>query len=290
MAAVVLVHGIFNYVRGAIPEEAAERRARDCRPKLASGLARIGLTQAPDLVMAYYADLLRDGLPLQAQEADDDPAFEDLTAKQMAEAAEWLATAGAPIPRDPQNIALAPLRQMLGWLVSERGGRLTRAVREGTVRRLERVMVTLLREAEAYTAWPDRREEVRNRVAKAICDEQPAVVVAHSLGSLVTYETLHKFKDLNVELLVTVGSPLRLSSLVRRLDPGLINRRGERPAGVQHWVNIAGVGDIIAIPPPFSEVFPVHQDLTTNTGLAFHGFGTYLANGLTAAAIFPYVS
>ncbi|MFJ9460806.1 hypothetical protein ACIRST_37775 [Kitasatospora sp. NPDC101447] len=289
MAPVVLVHGIFNHVRGATPEQAALRRLADCRPKLAESLGRLSV-DVPELVMAYYADLLRLDLPDQAQATGDDATFDDLAGDQREEAAEWLAAAGSPLPEDPQNVGLAPLRQMLGWLIGNRGGHLIGSVREQTMRRVERAIVTNLREVEAYTSWSDRRRLVRERIASVIRREQPTVVVAHSLGSFVAYETLHAFPELEVELLVTVGSPLRVPSLARRLEPGLRGGRGVRPTGVQRWVNFADVGDLVAIPPKLGEVFPVDFEDTCDNGLGFHGFGRYLANGLVAAAIAPYIS
>ncbi|GHE10414.1 hypothetical protein [Streptomyces alanosinicus] len=289
MAAVVLVHGIFNHIPGAAPSEAAARRVADCLPRLAESLGKLSI-EAPRTVMAYYADLLRAELPAQAQSAGGAEDFDSLDPAERAAAAEWLSAAGAVTPADPQNVALKPLRQMLGWLVDERGSRFTAAVREQTIRRLERVIVASLREVEAYTAWPQRRELVRERVAGVIAREAPSVVIAHSLGSCVTYETLHAQPALEVDLLVTVGSPLRVPSLLRRLDPALRVGRGVKPAGVGRWVNIADVGDLVAVPPKLGEVFPVDTDETCDTGLGFHGLGGYLGNVLLAAAIAPYVS
>ncbi|MFG2825383.1 hypothetical protein ACGFX4_38880 [Kitasatospora sp. NPDC048365] len=289
MAPVVVVHGIFNHVPGAAPEKAAEHHLERLRPRLGESLGRLSVA-APAVAMAYFADLLRPDLPEQAQSGGDDAGFEGLGPAERAAAAEWLVAAGAVVPDDPQNVALAPLRQMLGWLVRERGSHLTRALQEQTVRRLERTIVTNLREAEAYTTWPQRRELVRERVAEVIRREAPSVVIAHSLGSYVTYETLHANPDLEVELLVTVGSPLRVPALARRLDPALRSGRGALPAGVSRWVNIADVGDLIAVPPKLGEVFPVHADETCDNGIGFHGLGGYLANGLLAAAVTPYIS
>ncbi|MFD5972760.1 MULTISPECIES: hypothetical protein [Streptomyces] len=291
MASVVMVHGIFNYVRGMPPARAAAVKADDCRAKLAEGMTKAGLAaEVPELVMAYYADLLRSDVPEETQSSDADLSFGILTAPQQEMAAEWLVQAGAPAPGELQNTALAPLRQMLGWLVDDRIGRVGQRVREQTVRRLERVMVALLREVEAYTSWPERRALVRERVAETVQRERPYVVVAHSLGSVVAYETLHAHPELTVAQFVTLGSPLRLPSLVRRLEPGLRGGRGAKPAGVAHWTNFADVGDLVAIPPKLSEVFPVDQDETFDNGLGFHGLGGYLANGLTGLAIVPYLS
>ncbi|MGW4894859.1 hypothetical protein ACWEQL_21710 [Kitasatospora sp. NPDC004240] len=289
MTQVVLVHGIFNYVPNATPEQAAATKVAGCQPKLADSLARLSV-KVPKVEMAYYADLLRPELPEQAQSAWDDAVFEGLSPAKQAEVAEWLITAGATMPEDPQNVGLAPLRQMLGWVVDKRGGgRLSAALREQTIGLLERAIVVNSREVEAYTAWPDRRRKVRARVEKVIRREKPAVVIAHSLGSYVAYETLCA-SELEVELFVTVGSPLAIPSLARRLDPALRAGRGARPAGVQRWVNIADVGDVVAIPPKLGEMFPVDADETCDNGVGFHGFGGYLANGLVAACIAPYLS
>ncbi|WP_377273113.1 hypothetical protein [Peterkaempfera sp. SMS 1(5)a] len=290
MSSVVLVHGIFNHLPGVPPAEAAVRKAEQCRPKLAAGLAAAGLdVPVPEVAMAYYADLLRDEAP-ERQSAVGGDRLESLTDQELAEVYEWLVAAGGPELPDTQNVGLKPVRQMLGWLVEERSGRAAGRIHEQTVQRLERLLVGQLREVEAYTSWPGRRRAVRERVAEAIRAGRPSVLVAHSLGSVVAYETLHAFPGLEVELLVTLGSPLRVPTVVRRLDPGLRSGRGARPAGVARWVNVADVGDLVAVPPGLSKAFPVDQDETTDVGLGFHGLGGYLSNGLTAAALAPYIS
>lgn len=290
MTHIVIVHGVFNHVRGATVERAASQKVTEWRPRLAQGLGKLPVSlPMPDIAAAYYADLLRRQAPDQVQSNGVQADFDDLSDSERALAAEWLAAAGVAEPPDRQNVGLAPLRQMLGWLVDSRGG-FSGAVREQTFGRLERAIVANLREVEAYTTWPERRRLVRDRVADIIGRDQPTVVIAHSLGSYVTYETLHAYPNLQVELLVTLGSPLRVPSLVRRLDPGLRGGRGARPAGVGQWVNIADIGDLVAVPPGLKDVFPVDIDDSCDTGLGFHGLGGYLANGLTAAAIAPYLS
>ncbi|MGW6705348.1 hypothetical protein ACWGDE_10700 [Streptomyces sp. NPDC054956] len=290
MAPVVIVHGIFNYVRGAGPELAAERKAGQLRPRLAEGLEKLlPGTVVPEVAVAYYADLLRTRAPEEVQDDGRPAGFDDLTAPERVLVAQWLTEAGAAVPAESMNVGLAPLRQMLGWLVDTHGG-LAGVVREQMIGRIERALVANLREAEAYTTWPDRRRLVRERVAATIDRERPSVVIAHSLGSYVAYETLHAFPDLQVELLVTLGSPLRVPALARRLDPALRDGRGAMPPGVGRWVNLADAGDLVAVPSRLAEVFPVDADEICDTGLGFHGLGGYLANGLTAAAIAPYLS
>jgi hypothetical protein len=73
--------------------------------------------------------------------------------------------------------------------------------------------------------------------------------VAHSLGTVVTYETLHAYPQLQVDHLVTLGSPLALPHVVfDRLQP-TPDPRGARPENVAFWSNVADGGDVIAIPP-----------------------------------------
>ncbi|MFF1868569.1 hypothetical protein [Kitasatospora herbaricolor] len=291
MAPVVLVHGIFNHVRGVEPAQAAALKAEEFGPELAKGLAKAGFgTVVPQVAFAYYADLLRTRLPDQAQSAEPDDTFDSLPDALQDEALAWLAAAGAPVPAEAQNRALKPFVQLLGRLVDERRGRLGRTAREQTMGRVERAVVANLREVEAYTTWPERRALVRERIAGTIRRERPRVVIAHSLGSYVTYETLHANPDLKVELLVTAGSPLRVPSLARRLDPPLRAGRGAKPAGVGRWVNLADVGDPVAVPPKLGDVFDVDQDETCDLGWGVHGLGPYLAQGLIAAAAAPYLA
>ncbi|MFG2841074.1 hypothetical protein ACGFYE_39535 [Streptomyces zaomyceticus] len=126
---------------------------------------------------------------------------------------------------------------------------------------------------EAYTTWPERRRLVRERIADTLRNARPDVVIAHSLGTYTTYETLHANPDIKVGLLLTVGSPLRVPTLLRRLDPALQDGRGAKPTGVERWVNIADIGDVVAVATPLSAVFPVDQDETCDNGLGFHGLG-----------------
>jgi hypothetical protein len=99
MAPVVVVHGIFNYAKGATPAEAADRAAARWRDRLARGLSQVSAdVPVPELAVAYYADLLLRYLPEQAQSADQPADFEDLDEREARDMADWLAAAGVVIP------------------------------------------------------------------------------------------------------------------------------------------------------------------------------------------------
>ncbi|MGW1044379.1 hypothetical protein [Streptomyces sp. NPDC002547] len=291
MAAVVLVHGIWNQKKKMTADRAAALMSASVRPRLEQGLhaARVPHISVPELVMAYYADLLADDAEVQSGGAD---GLEGLSDAELGEVWEWLLAAGVPEPMETQAGWLAPVRQGLGWLVRQHGGdKLTSRLREGAMELLGRLVCAVIREVDAYTSRPQARAAVRARVAEAIRVHRPRVVAAHSLGSVVAYETLHAYPELEVELLVTLGSPLGLPALTRKLEPTLRRGQGTRPAGVGRWVNIADAGDLVAVPPKLGGLFPVDAHETTDIGLFDpHTLGGYLANGLAAAAIAPYLS
>ncbi|MEU0354342.1 hypothetical protein [Streptomyces cyaneofuscatus] len=291
MARVVLVHGIWNRQSKMTSQRAASLLAQSLELRLAAGFksARLSHVPAPQLTMAYYADLLANEAEVQS---DDERSLEELSQAELADIWGWLVAAGVPEPVEPQAAWLAPVRQGLGWLVRHHGGEglPSRVLREVT-ERLERVVVSLITDIDAYTARPAVRRAVRERVAAALREQQPQVVVAHSMGSLVAYETLHAFPELKVELFVTLGSPLGLPALARKLEPALRQRKGTRPAGVGTWINIADAGDLVAVPPELGGMFPVDLHATASIGfLNPHTLGGYLADGVTAAAIAPYLS
>ncbi|MFG3033713.1 hypothetical protein ACGFZJ_35075 [Streptomyces sp. NPDC048253] len=294
MTAVVLVHGIWNLISGLTPEEAAAAKSAEYRKILGQGLeaAHLPHVPVPDVAMAYYAHLLTN-TPLEEQAGESTDRLEDLSQEQLLRAWEWLLLAGAPEPTEAQAGWLAPVRLAVGWLAHEHPGvkGLTARARHGLMDVIERVIVAVIRDMDSYISRPERRRAARAVVAEIVRHHRPQVVVAHSLGSVVAWEALHAYPELEVELLVTVGSPLGLPGLARKLEPEPRDGQGRRPAGVSRWVNIADAGDLVALPPELGGMFPVDTHAVTDTGiLGFHGLKGYLANGLTAAAMAPYLT
>ncbi|MFF5840786.1 hypothetical protein ACIP4T_21360 [Streptomyces massasporeus] len=290
MGTVVLVHGIGNLVRGASPEQAAELKAVAAADRLRKGLSAAGLSHVspPELVMAYYAHQLADDYRPERQSAGAG-VLEDLTSAQQAEAWEWLEAGGVTRPREGQAGMLSPLRWAVNRLVEQRAGDAAPAARQRLAELLSRLVVATLQDTDAYTSRPARRKAVRATVAQAVREHGARVVVAHSLGSVVAYETLHAHQDLDIDLLLTLGSPLGLPAIMRKLDPEPVDGRGARPPGVRHWVNIADVGDLLAVPRELGGAFPVDLHDTTDIGFFDpHTLGGYLAAGLTAAALAPH--
>jgi len=142
------------------------------------------------------------------------------------------------------------------------------------------------RELHTYLSAAERRETTIAAVAEAVARHRPDVLVAHSLGSVVAYETLWAHQDHDVRLLVTLGSPLAIPAVLDRLRPG-----GEagRPPGVRRWVNVADPGDIVAVPAGGigDRVAGVDRDIPIAAGIwEFQTAGAYLRSPAVAEVIF----
>jgi hypothetical protein len=214
------VHGIGNhrYFRDA---------ARSAEAATAAIAADWSGWLGKDVEVAYYAHHLHRGTP----QGDDPATLEDGAQDLLVSWVEAL----QPVPAIAQGPRTARARQAADWLTR----------RFGPAARL--FALAFCREVHTYLAHPDgpRRAAARDEVAAAVEAHRPRVIVAHSLGTVVAYEALWSRPDLNVDLLLTLGSPLAMPGVVRdRLRPA----EQARPPGVRRWVNLADVGDLVAIP------------------------------------------
>lgn len=263
---VVGVHGVGNHRPCATSAQAVEQLSAIWRRALARRFP------APvDLTVAYYAGHLdpsgrqgaADGLPPEARELLEG----------------WLEQFGVP-PAVAQGNATRPIRQSLAWIAERRGL---------APRLVELFVTTFFREVARYLHADDARKGSRDAVAAAIRAHRPTVVLAHSLGSVVAYETLWHNRDLELDLLVTLGSPLALPHAVfPRLDPAPSGGLGRRPPNVRRWVNIADPGDLVAIPPggvPLRFAGVAADHTSAIHAFDFHLVANYLACAPLAAEL-----
>ncbi|KUO20765.1 hypothetical protein [Streptomyces dysideae] len=288
MTAFVAVHGVGHYRSALSPAEIVTARSAVWAKDLAAGLGTAA-EQVP-VTYAYYAHHLHLGRPV-AQGAED---FEQLErehphlAEDITHWAESLdESLGMRLPpaATAQGRLTVPLRQLVS-AISERlslDGRLTRAF-----------IATFFRDVARYLGGPDdaARVAAREEVAGVISSTGARVVLAHSLGSVVAYEALHAHPELEVDLFLTLGSPLALRhGVFDRLSPAPLADTGERPTGVRRWVNLSDHGDIVAVPRPFKRRFPgVDLDLTDSIApFDFHRVASYLRSSVVAATLAPYL-
>ena len=254
------MHGVGNYLPGQPAEKVAARRSADWAASVATGL---GIRpDALDFTVAYYAPLLHAGVPAtQAAALDPDRALDALDSSTDAVARSWIEALDLPEVTVQGRLAV-PLRHAV-TAAADRfslNGRLTKLF-----------VAVCFPEVARYLAADDApaRAQAREHVATAITDRRARIVIAHSLGTVVAYEALHARPDLEVDLLITLGSPLALPSAVfPRLQPRPGGGIGLRSANVRRWVNISDYGDPIAILRPFKTYFlHVGLDLTESVGL-----------------------
>jgi hypothetical protein len=281
MTAIVGVHGVGNYVPGQSAEAVAARRSADWAASVAAGLGTP--PGSLDLTVAYYAPFLHSGgSTAQAAAVDPDRALGTLDPETEALARCWIEALDLPDVTVQGRLAV-PLRHAVT----------AAADRFSLNARLTKLFVAVcFPEVARYLAADDApaRAQARDLVAATIADRRARVVIAHSLGTVVAYEALHAHPDLEVDLLVTLGSPLALPGAVfNRLLPRPGAGTGQCPPSVKRWVNISDDGDPIAILRPFKTYFPgVDLDLTESVGLFdFHRSARYLACASLAATLQP---
>lgn len=99
--------------------------------------------------------------------------------------------------------------------------------------------------AYLYKGWAAAmREPVISALRLA---PDPLIMIAHSLGSIVTYDVLcrDEFKGRDIRLLITAGSPLGIDNVKRRLND--CNGPANLPPAIAHWANFADPEDLVVL-------------------------------------------
>lgn len=100
------------------------------------------------------------------------------------------------------------------------------------------------RDVFMYLTTKSIKRQVNERVQKSF-DPEPCVVVAHSLGSIVSYLVLKNNPQLHIKKFITVGSPLGLTSVRKYLELPL-----GMPESVKNgWFNAYDERDVVALNP-----------------------------------------
>lgn len=290
MARVVLVHGVGQQFEG--PELLSVRLGAALRDgvKLSSGLT----LRPEEVACAFYGNAFVE----PGTRAGDLPAWDEHHVDEGFEAellnAWWRRAAeidDAVAPADEEEtrglVGYAGSRLLLSRWARERLDALARTRFFQPV--VKRMLVAELKQVRRYLDEPPVWQAARAAVAAEISADT-RVVVAHSLGSVVAYEALCENPGWPVTDLVTVGSPLGLPLIHRRLSPLPVEGLGAWPGGVVRWVNVADPGDIVALVSSLATRFAIGpaggvEDRTITNGMRMHDFARYLTAPKTATAI-----
>lgn len=134
------------------------------------------------------------------------------------------------------------------------------------------------------TTEPDLRDRLRARM-EAVISADTRVLVAHSLGSVLSYTALANHPHWPVHTFVTLGSPLAMSWVFDRLEPAPSDGRGQWPGSIERWVNVRAVGDKAAA-ESLSERFGSRvEEHVVDNGHRAHAPEPYLNCVVTGAAV-----
>lgn len=173
----------------------------------------------------------------------------------------------------------------------------------------------LLAEVRRYLANEDGigdeiRELVKMPVLRAWDAGESVMLVGHSLGSVIVYDTLWELSQEDgmageVDLLITLGSPLA-TRFIRKSLRGADQHGSRRyPANIRRWINFSARGELTALHPrlgPFfgkiveqghTALLEDHSDLCNafhaDFGVNTHKSYGYLADPLVADAIGAWI-
>jgi hypothetical protein len=233
-----------------------------------ANLAGRQLPDQLDISLPYYADVLdryTRGIPttVEVQARGDDQADENFLAFEAAVADQM--RQGADIDENRVDDEYGPNPQPRGpenwhWVQA-----IVRAIDKHGFGMSGDTIETFLRDVYLYTNHAGVRNQV-DHIVNAMLTEEPTIVVAHSLGSVVAYNILRAdTRRLQVPLFITVGCPLA----IRAIRDQLVPLSFPKPS-VGVWNNAFDPRDIVALYPLDTANFPVSPGVTNYNQVKNH--------------------
>ncbi|CAN5417358.1 hypothetical protein BH10ACT9_BH10ACT9_17730 [soil metagenome] len=273
-------HLLFLHGRGQEGRDPEQLR-RMWTAGLNQGLTLAGMSTVDpaDVFFPYYGDVLLQSAgtreSMRAGLAGED-LFEQLVAETASQLGMPTALEGTDVATDESlrgfgSVLLGRLHAQLSWIAARSG--------------LDGFLIAqIFKDVASYLD----NEQTRGRVLDTVLESVPAsgrlVMVTHSLGTVVAMDLLSRLPAaLDVELLVTAGSPLGLDAVYNRL----VVKGPHRPARIKHWLNTWYAGDPVAIGCPLSRSWTGQlEELTVdNSKDRAHDIAEYLAHAPVAARI-----
>jgi hypothetical protein len=235
---------------------------------------------APDLDIAFYGRLFRAapesspgaGTSKGASTHSDAEEWADLDEDELDELAEAVREivpaadlARAEAEPDKSLVYLpAPLAPLVGAV-------------ERTFPGAGRLVLRTVRQVRKYLLDPQLKQEVDRITADAAASSH--VLIGHSLGSVVAYEFVRQHPDHEVSLL-TIGSPLGLKVIRRRLPPG------PPPA---RWINVRDRHDPVTAAGTLARWYPGVAEGWASNGSDAHAAKRYLSSKAVGKALVEFV-
>jgi len=239
----LLVHGISQEGKSEAKIEA------EWIAPLERGLNRTGASKGLDVRAPFYGDRLakltnRRGAEAIAQglESQQDMNEAMFIAAALSEQAQAAGVSARAIATEERTQASGAVEQ--GFPMDRRINAIVRVLEKISPLHGDLVM-GLLQQAYAYLKRPSVGSEI-DAIVRPVLDTGPAVIVGHSLGTVVTFKLLRQLalenRSVRVPLFITVGSPLTLMAVQAALGPAF-----NVPSGVERWLNAVDPDDFIAL-------------------------------------------
>jgi hypothetical protein len=161
----------------------------------------------------------------------------------------------------------------------------------------------LMHEASRYLKNRDGvgaavRAVLRDTLEAAWRADEQVLLIGHSLGSVVAYDTLWELSRERgaadqVSLFVTLGSPLATHFVQRSLHGAEAQGADRYPCNIRRWANFTANGDTTALQPRLKGLFHEMLDLRLVDSIEdFVGFDNYFRGsmGLNAHEAYGYLA
>jgi len=121
-----------------------------------------------------------------------------------------------------------------------------------------RRMATRMREINRYFCdaggiGTSIRQMLKQQLQSAWAQNRPIALIGHSFGSVIAYDTLWELSHESnesmgqVDLFLSMGSPLAMRYIRRRLKGATSEGRRRYPAIVCRWLNLSAIGEVTAL-------------------------------------------
>lgn len=116
------------------------------------------------------------------------------------------------------------------------------------------LIIYLLKDIYEYFTKPQLRNQVKNVLKEMLIQNRrhKILLMAYSLGTIVSYEVLSENPDLQVHTLMTFGSPLGVENTVKRR----LSHPPKFPDNVTRWLNYYDDNDIVSADRFLFDDFP----------------------------------
>lgn len=160
----------------------------------------------------------------------------------------------------------------------------------------------------------ENQDGVATRIRQLIADRLLAswtpgsrlLVIAHSLGSVIAFDTLWELSrrndsELRIDLFMTLGSPLGVDFIRHRMLNAQESGACRYPTNIRRWINLSAIGEMTALDRILADdyhemvaldlVDGIHDEPNLQTyfrgpnGLDVHKCFGYMANYQTGAAV-----